>query len=214
MGRASIVGVTVSDTDRRGAARPSRIDIGAFQDRGFAPTIVGVSSPWGATIGIPVASPLSVTTTGPNRDPFAGRVITISAPSRRASARLDRPRAVVGADGRAGVAFAASDTIGSRPVTASARSVATRVTFAPGHPGPAAGAAVLGAGGVIRTVALPTTGDGMGPIPANDNGRHPVGAAGVRQVLWPIDMRSLGRRMPSQRALRPRLGGLRPETVL
>ncbi len=113
----AVSGVT---TDQRGVARPkTRPDIGAFQDRGFTITPVAGSSPQSTIVTTAFANPLAVVVASPYGDPVAGGVITFTARSKGASARLSAPAATIGSNGRASVTATANGMIGSYSVRGS-----------------------------------------------------------------------------------------------
>src|SRR5262249_24875232 len=127
-GSASIAGVTVPTTDQRGVARPSTsIDIGAFQDRGFAITILPGLSSQTAAINTPFANPLAVFVSSTFGDPVRGGVITytVTPSGGGAAASLSAGTATIGSGGLASVTATANGTVGSYTVTVSARGVAT-----------------------------------------------------------------------------------------
>jgi hypothetical protein len=171
-GSASIPGVTVPTTDQRGVARPSTsIDIGAFQDRGFAITIVIGESSQTAAIKTPFANPLAVLVSSPFGDPVQGGVITYTVhPSGGgASATLSAATATVGAGGLASVGATANGTTGSYSVTASARGAATPAVFALTNLAHAVSVTAVTVGWGTQTDALQTAADGIRLLPAGRN---------------------------------------------
>ncbi len=114
----AVKGIT---TDQRGVVRPDgSVDIGAFQDRGFTMKVVAGSSPQSTTRDREFANPLAVVVTSPFGDPVAGGVVTFTAPSDGASAKLIALTATIGSDGQASVRAKANDKRGDYIVTASA----------------------------------------------------------------------------------------------
>ena len=108
-------------TDQRGFARPlRRVDIGAVQDQGFTIRIFPLKSPRRATITRPFARPLVVRVTGHAGDPISGGLITYTAPSRNASARLSASSASINQNGLAMIEATANGVPGGYIVTASA----------------------------------------------------------------------------------------------
>jgi len=171
-GSATIAGVTVPTTDQRGVARPSNsVDIGAFQDRGFAITVVTGESPQTAAINTAFANPLAVFVMSPFGDPVKGGTVTftVTPSGGGASASLSAGSATVGAGGLASVTAVANDTVGSYTATASVRGVATTAVFALSNLGRAVSVAGVSVGWGTQTVALQTAADGIRLLPAGRN---------------------------------------------
>jgi hypothetical protein len=168
-GSDNIPGLWVPTTDQRGVYRPSaRIDIGAFQDRGFQLTMVAGSSPQRTAVNTAFPHPLAITVTSPYGDPVAGGLITfvVTPSAGGASATLSASTATIAADGQASVTATANGTVGGYTVTASAAgakpSVHFRLKNLPGEAG----------AGSAGTAASPTAAVGAIPIPA-DSGTDP-----------------------------------------
>ncbi len=127
-------------TDQRGEPLGSpQPDIGAFQSQGFTLTVVAGDSPQSATTGAPFAEPLGVTVTARNAiEPVAGGVLTFTAPSSGASARLSSGTSTIGSNGVASVTATANSIPGSYSVTASAAGSVSSVAFALTNNGPTA----------------------------------------------------------------------------
>ncbi len=170
-GSDNIPGVSVPTKDQRGVIRPpDRIDIGAFQDRGFQFTLVAGSSPQRTAVNTAFPNPLAVTVTSPYGDPVVGGVIafTVTPSQGGASATLSASDATIVADGQASVTATANGTVGGYTVTASPAGAKPRAQFrlrnAP---------ATAGAGGSARTAAIPIVILGAIPTPA-DPGTDPA----------------------------------------
>jgi hypothetical protein len=117
-------------TDQRGFARIVHgvIDIGAFESRGFALTVVsgdGHSTP----VRTAFRKPLVVAVTSPFGEPVQGGVVTWSAPPTGASTSLAVNTATVGPAGQASVMVTANKAAGSYAVTATAAGAAAPAVF-------------------------------------------------------------------------------------
>jgi hypothetical protein len=116
--------------DQRGFARIVHgvIDIGAFESRGFALTVVsgdGQSTPVGTAFG----KPLVVAVTSPFGEPVQGGVVTWTAPPTGASTSLVVNTATVGPAGQASVTVTANGVAGGYAVTATAAGTAAPAVF-------------------------------------------------------------------------------------
>ncbi len=112
----AVAGVT---TDQRGAARTGRVDIGAFQSRGFN-VAAGGGAGQSTYVGTTFAAPLTATVSSAFGEPVAGgRVTFTAAPSAAgASAGLSASVVTIAADGSASVTATANPTAGTSQVTA------------------------------------------------------------------------------------------------
>ena len=111
-------------TDQRGLPRTldAKVDIGAFQSRGFSITVSG-GTPQQTPINSYFASPLLVTVSSPFGDPVQGGLVTYTAPASGASAVFPGGSSIatapIDASGRAGI-IAAANTIVGGPYTVTA----------------------------------------------------------------------------------------------
>ena len=109
-------------TDQRGSARivNGKVDIGAFESRGFTMTVTSGNNQQTA-VGTAFAAPLVVTVSSPYGEPVAGGVVTFTAPASGASATFPggSNTATISASGQASIAVAANGIPGSYPVIAS-----------------------------------------------------------------------------------------------
>jgi hypothetical protein len=114
-------GAGIPTTDQRGEPRVGAPDIGAFESQGFTLTIPPGSSPQQTAIGTPFENALSLVIKANNAaEPTRGGTVTISAPTKGASATLSPDGIVtIGADGRASVTATANATAGSYGVSVS-----------------------------------------------------------------------------------------------
>jgi hypothetical protein len=171
-GSATITGVTVPTKDQRGVNRPSNsVDIGAFQDRGFAITIATGMSPQTAAINTAFANPLAVFVTSPFGDPVQGGTITytVTPAAGGASATLSAGTATIGVAGLASVRATANGTTGSYSVTASAAGVATPAVFSLTNLAHAVSVTGVSVSWGTQTEALVTAPDGIRLLPAGRN---------------------------------------------
>jgi hypothetical protein len=162
-GSDSIVGITLPTNDQRGVRRPSdRIDIGAFQDRGFVMTVVAGSSPQWTMVDTAFRDPLAVIVSSRYGDPVAGGVINFTAtPSALgASATLSAGSATIGANGEASLAATANGYQGGYLVKATAAGVRQTVRFNLDNVVLRGGeAATTGAGAMSQSVTAQTAAD-------------------------------------------------------
>ena len=121
------------NTDQRGFARGSSVDIGAYQSQGFTLIPAAGSTPQSAAVGTAFANPLAVAVKADNVgqfvNPVDGGVIGFSAPASGASAALSAATATI-VNGQAGVTATAGTIVGSYSVTASVAGVTTTASFA------------------------------------------------------------------------------------
>jgi hypothetical protein len=167
-GSAKIAGVSVPATDERGIGRPSNyVDVGAFQDRGFAITIVAGESPQATAINTAFDNPLAVFVSSPFGDPVQGGVINfaVTPSSVGAAASLSAGSAAVGAGGLSSVTAVANGTVGSYDVSVSALGVATPPVFTLSNLANAVNVTAVTAGWGTHTVALETAADGIRLLP-------------------------------------------------
>jgi hypothetical protein len=130
-GMATLPGVAIPATDQRGVARPSsKIDIGAFQDRGFTMAVVTGATPQSAPFGTAFANALAVTVTSPSGDPVQGGIVSFTESPAGSFATLSAPTATIGAGGLAEVTAAATGAAGQTTVTATAAGSLAPVSFA------------------------------------------------------------------------------------
>jgi predicted outer membrane repeat protein len=118
-------------TDERGAPRPASgaVDIGAFQDQGYA-LAVSFGSPQSTLVSQPFNAPLAALLTENFANaPLPGVTIDFSAPSSGASATLSASSAVTDASGLASVTATANATAGNYVVTASATGVTSSASY-------------------------------------------------------------------------------------
>jgi len=110
-------------TDQRGSARivNGKVDIGAFESRGFTMTVTSGNNQQTA-ISTAFAAPLVVTVSSAYGEPVAGGVVTYTAPASGASATFPggSNTAAIDASGQASIAVAANSIPGSYTVSASA----------------------------------------------------------------------------------------------
>jgi hypothetical protein len=108
-------------TDQRGLPRTlhGKVDIGAFQSRGFSIVVSG-GTPQQAVVNNFFPSPLFVTVSSPSGDPIQGGLVTYTAPASGPSAIFtNNGIATIDASGRAGI-IAAANTIVGGPYTVTA----------------------------------------------------------------------------------------------
>ncbi len=127
-------------TDQRGSARivKGKVDIGAFQSRGFTFTVESGNNQQ-TTVNTSFASSLNVMVTSPYGDPVQGGVVTFNAPATGASATFPggSKSAAIDAAGQAGIQVVANAIAGSFTLNASAGSAAGPsfiLTNTPGAP--------------------------------------------------------------------------------
>jgi hypothetical protein len=109
-------------TDQRGVARTTsgKVDIGAFQSRGFTITLSSGSNQQGV-VNSPFPLPLVVMVTSPFGDPVQGGLVTFTAPSTGASATFPSGNmAIIDAAGLTNLVASANKIAGSYSVSASA----------------------------------------------------------------------------------------------
>jgi hypothetical protein len=109
-------------TDQRGVPRTfnGKVDIGAFQSRGFTIAVIEGSNQQ-AVVNTAFPSPLVVIVSSPFGDPVQGGVVTFTAPSSGHSATFPNgSAATIDSSGLAGLIAAANTIAGSYTVTASA----------------------------------------------------------------------------------------------
>ena len=115
-------------TDERGSPRLTngKVDIGAFQSRGFTITVAGGNNQ-ATTVGTDFAAPLVVTVSSPDGAPVAGGVVTFTVPATGHSATFPggSSTAAINASGQAAIAVAANSVPGSYAVNASATGAAS-----------------------------------------------------------------------------------------
>jgi len=182
-GSNNISGVTVPTTDQRGVARPhDRIDIGAFEDRGFTLRVVAGSNPQSTTVNTAFANPLAVTVTSPYGEPVAGGIIsfTVTPLGNGASATLSASDATIAADGQASVTATANGNSGHYSVTASAAGAEVLARFKLTNVAARGGSAAAGASRATQTAATQTAALGLG-LRRADPAMDPP-SPGTRQV--------------------------------
>ena len=117
-------------TDQRGIARPqARVDIGAFESRGFTLTSVSGSNQT-TTVNQAFANPLVVTVASSYGEPVTGGVVTYTGPGSGASITPNPGTATIGANGQASLTAKANTTAGGPyTVTATVSGLATTLSF-------------------------------------------------------------------------------------
>jgi hypothetical protein len=127
-------GATNSNTpthDQRGFSRIrlGKIDIGAFESRGFTIAITSGDNQ-STAVNTSFSEPLVVTVTSPFGEPVQGGIVTFTAPKLGASAKFPSGnKGTIDATGEASVVAAAKANVGCYTVKASAKGVTTPVDF-------------------------------------------------------------------------------------
>jgi hypothetical protein len=117
--------------DQRGFARivNGRVDIGAFESRGFTIAVAGGNGQQ-AIVNTLFAAPLTVQVSSPFGEPVQNGVVTFTAPGNGASATFPgNPTANIDASGQASIPVGANGSPGTYGVTASANGAAGSATF-------------------------------------------------------------------------------------
>ncbi len=119
-------------TDQRGLPRTvnGKVDIGAFQSRGFTITI-SAGSNQRVLVNTAFASPLFVTVSSPFGDPVQGGLVTFSAPTSGASATFPNGKTSnINASGLASLVVNANNVVGTYSVTPAANGASgTNLSF-------------------------------------------------------------------------------------